>query len=140
MRNINTDPNQNKVVGSFVNKYAINISVDDFCNEGVVLKDLNGRTVAPAYGVVHGKMIHTGKPYAEIMVIGTDNGVLLGWVRADLMVDVGAYHMVPVNGLNKLPDSMRFLEECPHLSVYGGIYTEQSKGWECLNCQKVLVK
>jgi hypothetical protein len=140
VRNINTDPNQNKVVGAFVNKYAINLSVDDFCNEGVVLKDRSGHKVAPAYGEIHGKMIHTGKPYAEIMVLGIGEGVLIGWIRADLMVDVGSYFMAPMKGLNKLPDSFNFVEECPHLSVYGGVYTEGSKGWECLNCGKVIVK
>lgn len=140
MRNINTDPNQNKVISSFVNKYGLEIKVDDFCNEGIVLTDQGGHKVAPGYGELHGKMVHTGAPYADIMVIGLADGMLLGWIRADLMVNLGEYHMAPMKSLNKLPDTFNFVEECPHLSVYGGVYTEESKGWECLGCGKVIVK
>lgn len=140
MRNINTDPNQRKVIDSFVNKYCVNLQVDDFCNEGVILTDNTGHKVAPAYGEIHGSMLHTGAPYADIMVLGIDNGVLIGWIRADLMINVGEYFMAPMKGLNKLPDKFNFVEECPHLSVYGGVYKEDSQGWECLGCAKVLVK
>jgi hypothetical protein len=142
--NSNTDPNQNKVIGAFVNRYGMSVKVDDFCNEGVVLRDNGGRKVAPAYGKIQGKMIHTGAPYADIMVLGIDSGseqaALIGWIRADLMVNVGAYYMAPLKGLNKMPETLNFAEECPHLSVFGGVYKEDTKGWECLACSKVLVK
>lgn len=140
MRNINTDPNTNKVVESFLNRYALSLHVDDFCNEGIVLKDQAEHTVAPAFGEIHGKMLHTAEPYADIMVFGVQGGALIGWIRSDLMVNLGAYHMVPLKSLNPLPDQFMFVEQCPHLSVYGGVYTEDSKGWECLGCGKVIVK
>lgn len=144
MRNSNTDPNQNKVIGLFANKFGTKVSVDDFCNEGIVLTDESGHKVAPAYGEIHGKMVHTGAPYADIMVLGviskSGDASLIGWIRSDLMVDVGAYHMAPLKGLNKIPDTFDFREECPHLSVYGGVFKEDTKGWECFGCSKVLVK
>lgn len=140
MRNINTDPNQRKVIEAFVNRFALELSVDDFCNEGIVLKDQAEHKVAPAYAEIQGKMLHTGAPYADIMVFGVQEGTLIGWVRADLMINLGSYHMVPLKSLNPLPDQFLFVEQCPHLSVYGGVYTEESKGWECLGCAKVIVK
>lgn len=135
-----SDLRQKKVIGSFVDRYAVNVSVDDFCNEGIVLTDISGHKVAPVYGEIRGNMIHTGSPYADIMVIGLEGGVLAGWVRSDSMIDLVDRHMVPVNSLNKMPSTFNFIQECPHLSVFGGVHSEDSEGWECLGCGIVVVK
>jgi|JI9StandDraft_1071089.scaffolds.fasta_scaffold18970_3 hypothetical protein len=137
----NTDPKQRQVIGNFLDMFHLSITVDDFCNEGVVVKDLNGRTVAPCYGELREDMIHVGKPYAEIMVIGLDDGMFVGWVRAAAMVDAGDRYLVPVKTLNKLPRIFDFVQPCPHLSVYGGVSLPGSELWECLGCgQEIVVR
>lgn len=139
MQTSNTDPNQRKVMESFLTRYAVTVLVDDLTNEGVVLRDNGGRKVAPAYGEIRGDMIHTGHPYADIMIIGVQEGVLIGWVHADTMTDVGDRCLVPVKSLNKMPNTFNFVQECPHMAVYGGVHTEDRKGWECLGCGKTIV-
>jgi hypothetical protein len=139
VQNINTDPNQQEAIAAFVNAYATTVSVDDLCNEGIVLTDLGGHKVAPAYGEVRAAVIHTGKPYAEIMVIYLKGGIPAGWVRSESMMDASDRWMVPVTALNRMPDSFNFVQECPHMSVYGGVYTEDRDGWECLGCSKTII-
>lgn len=139
MRNINTDPNQEKAVGAFLNRFGTTVTLDELCNEGVVLRDRGGRTVAPGYGVIREQMIHTGQPYAEIMVIVLDGGVLAGWVRAEAMLPAEDRFLVPVKALNPMPDTLDFVQPCPHMSVYGGIYTDDRAGWECLGCGQTII-
>lgn len=139
MRNINTDPNQEKAVGAFLNCFGKTVNLDELCNEGVVLTDRGGRKVAPSYGVIRGEMIHTGQPYAEIMVIILDGGVLAGWVRSETMMFAEDRYLVPVKALNPIPDAFDFVQPCPHMSVYGGIYTDDRPGWECLGCGQTII-
>lgn len=139
MRNINTDPKQEQAVGAFLNRFGTTVSVDQLCNEGVVLSDLSGRKVAPAYGVIREQMIHTGQPYAEIMVIVLDGGVIAGWVRAESLMFAEDRYIVPVKALNPVPDTFDFAQPCPHMSVYGGIYTDDMPGWQCLGCGQTII-
>ena len=135
-----SDPGQKKIIGSFVDRYSLDVTVDDFCPEGIVLTDTGGHRVAPVYGEIRGNMIHTRSPYADIMVIGLDGGILAGWVRSDSMIDMVDRHMVPVKSLNKMPTDFNFIQECPHMSVFGGVHSEDSNGWECLGCGIIIVK
>jgi hypothetical protein len=135
----NTDQNQRQVIGTFLDRFHISVHVDDFCNEGIVVTDQGGHRVAPAYGEIREGVVHTGEPYADIMVIGLKGGVLAGWVHADALKDAGDRFLVPVKSLNKMPSQFNFIQECPHLSVYGGVNTEDRKGWECLGCGQVII-
>ena len=137
MRTINTDPQQQKVIESFVNLFGVTVSVDDLCNEGIVLKDQAGRKVAPAHADQRGDMFHTGKPYADIMVIGV-GGILVGWCHATSMVDVGDRFLVPVKALYPLPKTFNFVQPCAHLSVHGGV-SRTPTTWECLGCSIEIV-
>lgn len=133
-----TDPNQNATTKLFLDRYSPNLSVDDVVSQGVKVKDNAGRMVGVATGVLRETMFHTGAPYAEIMVLGTAS-ILLGWVHEDKFIDAGDRFLVPAQSLIPLPAKFDFVQPCPHLSVYGGVYDADRDVWICNSCGTALV-
>jgi len=134
-----TNPDQSEATRNFLNNYKINLSVDDFVKQGVLVKDRSGRTVGVAYGELRDGTIHTGEPYADVMVISLRGGVLAGWIHKDKMVDADDRFLVKMKSLSKLPKDFDFVQECPHLSVYGGVFNDDEQNWECLGCGKLII-
>ena len=128
-----------KVVENFLHKFKpAQMTVDNIVNEGVLFTDLNGRSVGVACGHLREGVVHTTEPYADIMVVGIDDGLLIGWIDRDKMIDADDRYLINVEALNKLPSKFKFSPECPHMSVYGG-YCDEDNSWRCFGCGQVLV-
>jgi hypothetical protein len=107
-------------------------------SEGVVVHDQANRSIGITYGLIRGIFVHTGTPYADIMVIGTKDGILLGWIQSDKMTDANDRFLVSVKALNPMPTTFNFAQPCPHMSVYGGYLDNIEKNWRCFGCDKVI--
>lgn len=124
---------------SFVERYHPHFSVDNFLNEGLIFKDQNGYSVGIAVAVIRDGILHTAKPYADIMVLGTEDGLMLGWVPREKMNNAEDRYLVHAEALNKMPRLMKFSQECPHMSVHGGYYDEEEANWRCFACEQIIV-
>jgi hypothetical protein len=126
------------VVNSLINKYSLSVTVDNVTPAGVLFTDQLGKRIGVCTGEVRGNLIHTSAPYADIMVVGTSQGLLLGWVESERMSDATDRFLVPVKALNSLPSTFGFAQKCPHMSVYGG-YLDRSEGhWRCFGCDSLI--
>lgn len=139
MKLTSVDPKQQAVTSSFAKLYNPTLTVDNFVKQGLLVKDQNGHSVGVAVGELRSGMVHTGQPYADIMVIGVQKGVLLGWTYSDKMIDAGDRFLIPVKALNGLPKTLKFAQKCPHLSVYGGWFNAEERNWECFGCGQSIV-
>lgn len=127
-----------EVVASLIEKYSLSTTVDNVTVAGALFTDGAGRSVGVCHGEVRGNLIHTSSPYADIMVVGAGDGVLLGWIDANKMTDAADRFLVPVKALNSMPQTFRFTQKCPHMSVYGG-YLDRSEGhWRCFGCDSLI--
>lgn len=136
--NSSDNPDQRKVISSLISRYNLDLNVDNMVREGVVVADLNGRKVGAAFGMVRGGLVHTGKPYADIMVIGTKDGLMIGWLQADKMTDANDRFLVSLQALNPMPVKFDFAQPCPHMSVYGGYLDVEEQNWRCFGCDKII--
>jgi hypothetical protein len=132
------NPDQRKVTVSLVERYGLDVQMDDFTADGVVVHDAHDRKVGAAFGVVRGGLVHTGKPYADIMVIGTRDGLLIGWLQAEKMTDANDRFLVSLQALNPMPTKFDFAQPCPHMSVYGGYLDNEENNWRCFGCDKII--
>jgi hypothetical protein len=107
-------------------------------SQGLVVEDVAGRKIGVAYGVIRGSLVHTGTPYAEIMAIGTKDGVLIGWIQSDKMTDANDRYLISLKALNPMPSKFDFAQPCPHMSVYGGYMDNDEQNWRCFGCDKVI--
>lgn len=131
--------NLNDLDKNFIEKYHPHFSVDNFLNEGLIFTDHNGYSVGLSVSSLRDGILHTKKPYADIMVLGTEDGLILGWVQREKMKDAEDRALVPVKALNKMPHIMKFSQPCPHMSVHGGYYDDDEDNWRCYGCQQVMV-
>lgn len=129
----------NKASEYFLDKYKPTMTVDNIINEGVIFKDQNNRSVGVSVGEIREKLVHTSKPYADIMVIGLNDGILIGWIDASAMIDADDRYLVHLDSLNKLPRLLDFRQDCAHLSVHGGVNETDGPNWRCLGCGKIIV-
>lgn len=131
--------NPTKLDENFLEKYHPNMTVDNFLNEGLIFKDQNGYTVGLATGVIRENIFHCQKPYADIMVLGTTDGMMLGWVHRDKMSNADDRYLVHADALNKMPRLFKFSQSCPHMSIYGGYFDVEESNWRCLGCDQVII-
>lgn len=131
--------NMTELDKGFVERYHPNFSVDNFLNEGLIFRDQNGYSVGIAISTLRDGVLHTKAPYADIMVLGTEDGLMLGWVAREKMKDADDRYLVPVKALNKMPRLMKFSQPCPHMSVYGGYYDDDEDNWRCYGCGQIMV-
>ena len=129
---------QRKVTVSLVERYGLDVAMDNMTADGVVVHDFQDRKVGAAFGVVRGGLVHTGKPYADIMVIGTRDGLLIGWLQAEKMTDANDRFLVSLQALNPMPAKFDFAQPCPHMSVYGGYLDNEENNWRCFGCDKII--
>jgi len=129
---------QKKITSSLIERYSLSPTVDDITSRGALFRDLAERKIGVCYGEIRGNLIHTSAPYADIMVIGTNQGMLLGWIDGDKMTDATDRFLIPVKALSPMPTTFRFAQKCPHMSVYGG-YLDRSEGhWRCFGCDALI--
>jgi len=118
-------------------RYGLSLTVDDVTGDGLVVKDMSGKSVGVCDGELRGNLIHTKQPYCDIMIIML-KGMALGWVKADKMTDAGDRFLISAQALNPMPDKFIFSQPCPHLSVYGGYLDLEEKNWRCFGCEKII--
>jgi hypothetical protein len=133
-----SDPNQRRIIKSVAEKYEIDLNVNHLTINGAVFEDSQGRKIGVCHGDIRGNLIHTGSPYAEIMILGTKDGILLGWIDSSKMSDASDRFLVSVKSLNAMPSEFRFAQPCPHLSVYGGYLDIEENNWRCFGCDTVI--
>ena len=130
---------QRVLTDNFLQRYVTDLSVNDFVSQGVKVKDGSKRSVGCAHGEKRQNFIHTKiGPYADIMVIGIDEGILAGWVYPEDMMDAGDRFLIRVNSLNKMPQKFDFALQCPHLSVFGGWFDNNEGAWRCFGCEQTV--
>jgi len=133
-----TDQRQRKIIASVIERYKLNPSVDILTSEGAVFSDAQNRKIGVCHGELRGNLIHTGKPYADIMVVGSKDGLLLGWISSDKMSDANDRFLVPAKALNAMPSKFDFCQPCPHMSVYGGFLAIEENHWWCFGCDTII--
>lgn len=129
-----SDSKQRRLIASVVERYQLKMSVDNINKHGAAFDDLDGRCIGIAHGNIRGNLLHTGKPYCDIMILGTAEGMQLGWIESSKMSDAQDRFLVPVKALNPMPQEFRFAQPCPHLSVYGGYIDPSDGNWRCFGC------
>jgi hypothetical protein len=121
-------------------KYDVDLSLDNFNDRrGVLLKDLTGRVVT-LYPVVsmEGVLRMDREPFSDVLVLCEGTSVL-GWVLAQDVKPISeSLYVVSAGALNRMPKQFLFTQECPHMSVHGGIWKPGASEWECLGCGKLL--
>ena len=121
---------------NLLNRYDIQLTVDNFDSQGVILYDKLGKSVRVLFGRVSDDVVHVPLPHSDISVVFGD-GLLLGWIESSKMSDHTDRMLVNVKSLHKMPNQFLFIQECEHMEVNGGVM--YGGGWECLGCGEVLV-
>lgn len=129
---------QKKITSSLIERYSLSPTVDDITSRGALFKDLDNRKIGVCYGEIRGNLIHTTDPYADIMVVGSKDGLLLGWITSDKMSDASDRFLVPAKALNAMPKTFKFAQPCPHMSVYGGYLDVEENNWRCFDCDTII--
>jgi len=129
---------QKKITSSLIERYSLSPTVDDITSRGALFRDLAERKIGVCYGEIRGNLIHTTEPYADIMVVGSKDGLLLGWITSDKMSDASDRFLVPAKALNAMPKAFMFAQPCPHMSVYGGFLDVEENNWRCFGCDTII--
>lgn len=123
-------------LANIIEKYELKITIRNFDDHGLVLKDRKGKTVRILEGQLRETSIHTGYPHTDIAIIYVE-GLLAGWIESSKMSDLSDRMSVDLKSLNVMPEEFVFKQGCDHMSVHGGI--TDGLGWDCLGCNQRLV-
>jgi hypothetical protein len=130
-----------QAVAHIVDSYELQLKIEHFQNpRGMVVPDLNGRSVAfYDVGTVDDYARCETGVYSSILVL-IEDGMILGWVPEDQVIaaEENAFGL-NVRSLLPMNKVFDFARACPHLSVYGGWWDREAKGWECSGCGKLVV-
>jgi len=124
---------------NFINLYSPKLSVDSVTSSGLLVDDLNGKTVGIVTGEIRSGMVHCSRPYAQANVVALKTGVFIGWAKREKFLDADDRFLIRVDALNAMPEKLLFSETCPHMSVHGGFYDRESDSWRCFGCDQSLV-
>lgn len=129
-----------QAVAHVIDTYSLQPKIEDFQDpRGLVLEDLNGRSVAfYDVGTTDDYARSEVETYSSILVL-VEDGMILGWVSQDQVIasDDHAFGL-NVRALLPMPKVFDFARQCPHLSVFGGWWDREAKGWECSGCGKLV--
>jgi len=124
-------------VETFIKKYKPQLTVDNFHSHGIVFNDELGQRTVVVAGKFEGNYISFVKGNADVFIIAQDEA-LLGWVHKNATIESDKTLMMPKGSLNKMPKKMKFAQDCPHISYYGG-YSFNDEHVICFGCGKVVV-
>ena len=129
-----------QVIERLVERYDLQLDVNNFTPKGLVLTDQNQNTVAVSFGSKRQDMIHSKPIDARILVSAiSDPPVVVGWIDTEKVQDIGDRFLFPAKALSPMPQEFKFLQVCPHLSVYGGWMDSDMEHWECMHCKQTVV-
>ena len=121
-------------------KYDIDLTLDSFKDlRGVILKDGMGRTVG-LYPVtsMNGTIRSERAAFTDILVL-VEGNIVLGWVPERDARPLDDTFVLSSKTINRMPKEFNFAQECPHMSVHGGVWNKGDSGWTCFGCGKLLV-
>ena len=121
-----------------IEKYDLKITVNEFDQYGLLLKDKGGKSVRVVRGEARydSKTIHLPNPRSDIVIIFFE-GILAGWIESDKLEDLQDRFSIGIKNLNPMPETFQFKQTCEHISVHGGFY--DGENWECAGCGMYLV-
>ena len=122
---------------AFIDKYQPELTVDNFYPQGIKFTDDLGQTIVVVNAKTQGDYIIFTKANADVFVI-LEDGLMIGWVHQSSLIDAEDQYMMPVGSLNKMPRHIKFAQDCPHISYFGG-YKFDSKYVLCFGCGKEVV-
>lgn len=125
-----------QAIAHVIDTFSLKLTIQNFQDHrGLVLEDLNGRSVAfYDVGTQDEYARSEVEAYSSILVL-VEDGMVLGWVPQD-QVTVADEHVFSLNvrSLLPMPKVFDFARSCPHLTVFGGWWDREAKGWECFGC------
>lgn len=102
---------------------------------GVRLKDHKGKSVA-LYPVttLDGSLRCQVEPFTDVLVL-VEGTLTLGWLLSDEVQSLGPDGFAAnVKSLHAMPTDFAFVQTCPHMSVFGGVWHDDDQTWECFGC------
>ena len=129
-----------EVMARTIFRYDIDLTLDCFKNlRGVVLQDARNRSVGLYQVISMGGTIRSAVPVYTDVVVLVEDSVILGWVLARDVAEVNeSSFVVSSKTVNRMPKDFDFAQDCPHMSVHGGIWSDTDSGWSCFGCGKLL--
>ena len=125
-------------VEGFIKKYKPTLTVDNFHSKGLKFKDELDQTVVVVPVRMQNGYFFFTKANADIFVLLKDS-MMLGWAHTSSLIDAGNEYMMPSGSLNKMPSKLKFAQDCPHISYFGGVRQSTDKYMTCLGCGKEIV-
>lgn len=133
------EPETREGAQAFINKYNPALTIDNFHPKGIKFEDQLGQVVVVVAGTIGEQYIKFTKAHADIFVVVQDS-TLLGWTHKNSVIDAEDQYIMPVGSLSKMPRELKFAQECPHLSYFGGWKFGDDKYLYCFGCGKQVVK
>ena len=127
---------QIEVMNDIIQRYSIELTINNLDNYGLILFDELGRTVRISFGEWRNRTIHIPPPGTDIVIVVTD-GIVAGWVKTDKLESLPDRSIVDTKLLGPMPDTFVFIDHCSHLEDYGGF--KDGEFWECFNCGRKLL-
>lgn len=119
-----------------VGRYDQPISIESFTTHGLLLSDENGKSVGFYPGLVSEGMVRIeAVPYSDVLIV-IEGSLVLGWVEQHQTSFVEGVIRFNPKSFNPMPKVFKFIQTCPHLSVYGGVWGDD--GWECFGCGRLI--
>lgn len=120
---------------SILDRYSLELSVNNFDRQGLLLRDSQGRTVRILSGENRDGSVHLPHTKSDIVIIFLE-GMCLGWVELSRMEDLKDRYILDIKSSSPMPEEFTFKQECSHMSIHGG-WTD-GVSWYCLGCEQKL--
>ena len=131
---------QVQVIEKLIERYDLQLDINNFTSKGLVFTDLSKNTVAVSFGNKRQDMIHSKPIEARILISAiSEPPVIVGWIDTEKVQDIGDRFLFPAKALSPMPEEFRFAQVCPHLSVFGGWMDSDMEHWECMHCKQSVV-
>lgn len=127
-------------IAKLVERYGINLDLSNFSDQrGIVFQDLLSRSVAVYQAQFKSSfLLVEQEAFTDVMILASGK-MTLGWAaKAQIKESDGAFTVAPKQ-LRLLPDAFSFNIPCPHMSEYGGIYSDDDEGWICFGCDELIL-
>lgn len=135
-KRLSNSPSEINRIIHVIEKYDLNINIRCFDSHGLILFDQRGKTVRIVFGTKEQVLIRTPLIHAHIAIVFLDD-IIAGWIESDRTEQDGSICFIDPNTLHTMPSEFVFIQECPHMDIYGG-FTD-GEYWTCANCKEKLV-
>lgn len=125
-------------LAALISRSGIELTMNSFTPNGVVINDFDGRTVGLyRCSSQNGYLLSEAAPYTEVIVVDVA-GMVIGWLDSRRVNVSGDSFTIGTDSLMKMPKEFAFRQPCPHLAEFGGLWRHEESAWECFGCGVVI--